>query len=157
MSNPIEIGLADNQRKDIAEGLSGILADTYILYAKTHGYHWNVTGPLFVSLHTLFEAQYQQLFAALDELAERIRALGVMAPTGLGKYRELSDLQDDPEVPEATSMVRNLQSDHEHIIRKLRTVIGQAAEAGDEGTADMLTTRLEEHEKTAWMLRSLVG
>lgn len=157
MSEQIEIGLADNQRKQVAEGLSRILADTYVLYAKTHAYHWNVTGPMFQSLHTMFEEQYQQLFAALDELAERIRALGVLAPSGLGTYQSLAGLKDDPSNPDAVSMVRNLQHDHEAVIRELRKVIATAADAGDEGTADMLTARMEEHEKTAWMLRSMAA
>ncbi len=157
MSENIAIGLEDNQRKQIADGLSRVLANTFVLYTKTHGYHWNVTGPLFHSLHQMFEEQYRELFDALDELAERIRALGELAPTGLATYKSLSELSDDGSTPEAIVMVNNLVKDHEAVIRHLRTVISEAADLGDEGTADMLTARLEVHEKTAWMLRSMAA
>lgn len=153
----IDIGLEDNQRKQIAAELHRVLANTFALYQKTHSYHWNVTGPHFQSLHVMFEEQYQQLFAALDELAERTRALGVYAPEGRKAFQDLVDLPDDASVPEAFDMVRNLVRDHETVIKLLRKVIDQASEAGDEGTADMLTARLEEHEKTAWMLRSFAA
>ncbi len=153
----IDIGLEDNQRKEIAASLAKVLANTQALYQKTHGYHWNVTGPQFQTLHVMFEGQYTQLFTALDELAERIRALGVHAPGSRKELAALADLGDDAGVPDATTMVANLLGDHETVIKHLRGVISQAAEAGDEGTADMLTARIEEHEKTAWMLRSMLA
>ncbi|MGF1455249.1 MAG: Dps family protein [Alphaproteobacteria bacterium] len=157
MSENISIGLEDNQRKQVVDGLSRVLANTFILYTKTHGYHWNVTGPLFHSLHEMFEEQYTDLFEATDELAERIRALGEMAPTGVKSFQSLSELADDDTVPEAVTMVKNLVKDHETVIRHMRTVIAEAADLGDEGTADMLTARMEEHEKAAWMLRSIAA
>ena len=153
----VEIGLSDNQRKEIAAGVSKVLADTFVLYTKTHGYHWNVTGPRFRSLHLMFEEQYTELFNALDDLAERIRALGVFAPAGAKQFADLASLEDDTSVPDAEAMIGNLTADHETMSRSLRAVITQAEEAGDQGTADLLTARLQEHEKAAWMLRSLRG
>ncbi len=153
----IEIGLADNQRKEIAEGLAKVLADTYVLYTKTHGYHWNVTGPRFRSLHEMFEEQYTELWQALDVLAERIRALGVYAPAGATQFAELSRLSDDAGVPDADTMLVNLTKDHEHMSRTLRELVAAVADAGDEGTADLLTARMQKHDETAWMLRSMAA
>ncbi len=154
MATKIEIGLEENQRKQVAAGLSGILADTFVLYNKTLGYHWNVTGPMFHSLHDMFEGQYEDLGEALDDLAERIRSVGEVAPTGPSAYLKLSSLEEDTTTPEAMQMVTNLLTDNEAVIRNLREVIKTAQDVGDEGTADMLTARMEKHEETAWMLRA---
>ncbi|MGB8360316.1 MAG: Dps family protein [Acidimicrobiia bacterium] len=150
----INTGLADTARKEIAEGLSRLLADTYTLYLKTHGYHWNVTGPMFRSLHLMFEEEYLELRDAVDEIAERVRALDHKAP---GSYQEMADLtsiSEDPGEPDAMQMVRRLAEGHETVIRTARAVVGVAEAAGDVATADMATTRIEIHEKTAWMLRA---
>ncbi len=157
MVNSTNIGLEDNQRKEIADHLSRVLANTFVLYGKTHGYHWNVKGIEFPGLHTMFEEQYTQLFEALDELAERIRALGVDAPHSPTVMATLATVSNDNANPDAKAMVEALLNDHEIVIRDLRVVIAKAAELGDEGTADMLTARMEEHEKTAWMLRATAG
>lgn len=150
----LNTGLNDNQRKKIASALARILADTHVLYLKTHGYHWNVTGPHFQSLHTLFEEQYTELFEALDELAERIRALGEFAPGSTKQFLELATLSEDPSVPDANAMLTNLVQDNEALVRSLRSAIEEAEEAGDAATADLLTERLDKHEQAAWMLRS---
>ncbi len=149
-------GLEDNARKSIAEALTHILADSYTLYIKTHFYHWNVTGMQFQALHALFEEQYTELATAVDELAERIRSLGYYAPGSLWAFSELKSIDEDKQVPEtAQEMVTNLLDAHEILIRSLREAVSQAADAGDEVTAGLLTDRLTTHEKTAWMLRSL--
>lgn len=157
METNLNIGLADNQRMDVADGLNKVLANTFVLYTKTHAYHWNVTGPLFQSMHTLLEEQYTDLFEAIDDLAERVRALGVFVPFGSKQVLDLATVTNEGAIPEAIAMARELASDHETVIRQLREVIASASEAGDEGTADMLTGRMEEHEKAAWMLRSLAA
>ncbi len=152
----IDIGIAEGQRKDIADGLSRLLADTYTLYLKTHNYHWNVTGPMFQTLHTMFETQYNELALAVDEIAERIRALGMPAPGSYKAYAELSSIAEEDGVPAATDMIANLVKGHEAVARTARSVFPAADEANDEPTADLLTQRMQVSEKAAWMLRSLL-
>ena len=152
----IDIGISKADRKQIADGLSRLLADSYTLYLKTHNFHWNVTGPMFNTLHLMFETQYNELALAVDALAERIRALGARAP---GTYRELSALtsiEEDTDEPDATEMIRRLVRGQEAVARTARGVFATAAAANDQPTADLLTQRLQVHEKTAWMLRSLL-
>lgn len=155
---PIAIGLDDNARTGIAEGLAKALAGTYALALKTQNFHWNVTGPRFHSLHALFEEQYTDLAAATDDLAERIRALGGVAPGGLARFANLSPIEDAPEVPPgADVMVTTLAADHDTLSRTLRALVVEAADIGDEATADLLTGRLATHEKAGWMLRATAG
>jgi starvation-inducible DNA-binding protein len=153
---PIDIGIPDDQRAAIAEGLGRVLADSTVLYAKTHGFHWNVTGPMFNTLHLMFMDQYTELWTALDLIAERIRALGFPAPYGGATYAGLSSIPESQGVPAALAMVRELVEGHEAVARTIRTVFATAAAADDQPTADLLTQRLQIHEKTAWMLRSLL-
>ena len=153
---PIDIGIPADRRAQIAQGLGRVLADSTVLYAKTHGFHWNVTGPMFNTLHLMFMGQYTELWTALDEIAERIRALGHMAPFGGSTYRDLSTIPESNGVPPALAMVRELVEGHEAVARTIRSVFAVADEAGDQPTADLLTQRLQIHEKTAWMLRSLL-
>ena len=153
---PIDIGIPAEQRAQIAEGLGRVLADSTVLYAKTHGFHWNVTGPMFNTLHLMFMEQYTELWTALDEIAERIRALGHQAPFGGSIYRDLSCIPESQGVPAAMEMVRELVQGHEAVARTIRAVFVVADEANDQPTADLLTQRLQIHEKTAWMLRSLM-
>lgn len=151
----VNIGIKKADRQAIADGLSHVLADTYMLYLKTHGYHWNVTGPMFSALHALFELQYTELHNAADLIAERIRALGHFAPTGFATYAELSSIKDeDSEVPQALDMVRALAEGHEALTRTCRNAFRPAEKASDQPTMDLLTTRMEASEKAAWMLRS---
>ena len=152
----MDIGINEKDRKKIAEGLSHLLADTYTLYLKTHYFHWNVTGPMFNTLHLMFETQYNELALAVDAVAERIRALDFYAP---GTYKEFSKLTSIPEtenVPKAQDMIKKLVAGHEAVCRTARTVFPAAEKAADEASADLLTQRLQVHEKTAWMLRSLL-
>ena len=153
---PIDIGIPADRRAQIAQGLGRVLADSTVLYAKTHGFHWNVTGPMFNTLHLMFMEQYTELWNALDEIAERIRALGHMAPFGGSTYRDLSTIPETNGVPPAMAMVRELVEGHEAGARTIRTVFELADGANDQPTADLLTQRLQIHEKTAWMLRSLL-
>ena len=148
--------LGENARNQIAEGLSRVLADTYALYLKTHNYHWNVEGPKFRALHMMFEEEYTELATAVDEIAERIRALGRYAPGSYEQFAELATVKGETEVPKAEEMVRRLVADMETVCGTIRTVLPQAQEAGDEVTADLLIGRLAVHEKATWMLRSLV-
>lgn len=152
----MDIGISEKDRKEIADGLSHLLADTYTLYLKTHNFHWNVTGPMFNTLHLMFMEQYTELWTALDEIAERIRALGHMAPFGGSTYRDLSTIPETNGVPPALAMVRELVEGHEAVARTIRSVFELADGANDQPTADLLTQRLQIHEKTAWMLRSLL-
>jgi starvation-inducible DNA-binding protein len=152
----VDIGIAESQRGEIAEGLSGLLADTFTLYLKTHNFHWNVTGPMFRSLHLMFEEQYNELWLALDQIAERIRALGFPAPATYAEYAKLSSIKETMGTPEATEMVRILVEGHEAVARRARKFFPQVDEANDEPTADLLTQRMQVHEKTAWMLRALL-
>ncbi len=150
----VHIGIDANSRKQIADGLSVLLAESYMLYLKTHGYHWNVTGPFFSSLHTLFEQQYTELAQAIDEIAERIRAIGFYAPASFSEFDKLSAIKEDSGIPKAMEMVQNLAVDNEHIIETSRKVLPLCAEFGDEASLDLLTQRLHVHSKSAWMLRS---
>lgn len=150
----INIGIEESQRQAIAEGLSRLLADSYTLYLKTHNYHWNVTGPMFSTLHAMFETQYSELATAVDEIAERIRALGAFAPGSYSAYAKLSAVPEAAGVPSAEQMLKDLVADHETVVRTAREVFPVAEAAGDEASADLLTQRLQLHEKTAWMLRS---
>ena len=152
----IDIGIAENERVAIAQGLSHLLADTYTLYLKTHNFHWNVTGPQFQTLHLMFETHYTELAQAVDVIAERIRALGSFAPGTYAQFVKLSSIKEETEIPKATDMIRLLVEGHESVIRTARKLFPQAQEADDEATADLLTQRIQTHEKTAWMLRSLL-
>jgi len=156
MAMQIDIGIPDASRQQIADGLGRLLADTYGLYLKTHAFHWNVTGPQFNTLHTMFMTQYTELWAALDEIAERIRALGHFAPGSYAQYAALTSIRDEPGVPKANDMIRQLVEGHETVARTARSIFPLAEEGNDESTADLLTQRLQIHEKTAWMLRSLL-
>lgn len=150
----INIGISEERRKEIAGALSKVLADSYMLYLKTHNYHWNVTGELFHSLHEQFEEQYTELAEAVDEIAERIRALGYRAPGSFQEFSELTSIKEDQEEPKALEMVRRLALGNEQVLKTARTALKPAAEAEDEATVDLLTQRLNVHSKTAWMLRS---
>ena len=152
----INTGIAAEDRATIADGLSHLLADTYTLYLKTHNFHWNVTGPMFQTLHTMFEQQYTELWAALDEVAERIRALGQPAPGSYGAFARLTSIKEEEGVPEAKEMIRQLVAGHEAVAKTARSIFPAAEEGRDEVTADLLTQRMTVHEKTAWMLRSLL-
>lgn len=152
----INIGIDEDDRIAIAEGLSRLLADSYTAYLKTHNFHWNVTGPMFQTLHTLFETQYMELATAVDEIAERIRALGVNAPGSYAAFGELSSIEEEEGFPAAEEMIRQLVIAQETIVRTARTTMDIAADADDEPTADLLTQRMQIHEKNAWMLRSLL-
>ena len=155
-SLPIDIGIPDAQRLPIAEGLGRVLADSTVLYSKTHGFHWNVTGPMFNTLHLMFMEHYTELWTALDGIAERIRALGFPAPYGGGAIARLASIPETEGTPAALAMVRELVIGHEAVARTIRAVFVLADEANDQPTADLLTQRLQVHEKTAWMLRSLL-
>ena len=152
----IDIGISAADRAKIAKGLSVLLADSYTLYLMTHNFHWNVTGPMFNTLHLMFMEQYTELWTALDAIAERIRALGHMAPYGGSTYRDLSSIPESSGVPAAMAMVRELVEGHEAVARTIRSVFSLADAANDQPSADLLTQRLQIHEKTAWMLRSLL-
>jgi starvation-inducible DNA-binding protein len=157
MALPIDIGITESNRGAIAQGLSRLLADTYTLYLTTHNFHWNVTGPMFNTLHDMFMVQYTELWNAVDPIAERIRSLGHPAPGSYAQFKSLSSIGDVPSTPpKALEMVRILVHGHEAVARTARAVFPTADEAGDQPTADLLTQRLDIHEKTAWMLRSLL-
>lgn len=153
----INIGINQADRKEIADGLSRLLADSYTLYLKTHNFHWNVTGPMFNTLHTMFEGQYTELATAVDEIAERIRALGEPAPGSYAQFAELTVISEETGTPKAEEMIRQLVEGQEAIARTARSVFPAAEKAGDEPTADLLTQRIQLHEKNAWMLRSLLA
>ena len=152
----IEIGISDQDREAIAAGLSRLLADSYTLYLKTHNYHWNVTGPLFNTLHLMFETQYTELAMAVDEIAERIRALGVAAPGSYADFSRLTAIEEAAGGESAEEMIRQLVIGQETVVRTARDVFPPADEANDEPTADLLTQRMQIHEKNAWMLRSML-
>ncbi|MEL6367183.1 MAG: Dps family protein [Pseudomonadota bacterium] len=152
----IDIGIDKADREAIAEGLSRLLADSYTTYLKTHNFHWNVTGPMFATLHTLFETQYTELSTAVDEIAERIRALGVFAPGSYAAFSKLSVIEEETGNPDAKGMLKQLVAAQEAVARTARTVMPLAEKASDEPTADLLTQRMQIHEKNAWMLRSLL-
>ena len=152
----IDIGIDARARKKIADDLAHVLADTYTLYLKTHAFHWNVEGPMFNTLHQMFMEQYTELWNALDLIAERIRALGFPAPGTNSEYARLSSIDESPGVPDALEMVQLLVKGHEAVARTARKGFPSAEKASDESTVDLLTQRLQVHEKTAWMLRSLL-
>ncbi|MFW6359555.1 MAG: Dps family protein [Chroococcales cyanobacterium] len=156
-STPVNIGIEEKDRKDIAHGLSRLLADTYTLYLKTHYFHWNVTGPLFHSLHAMFEQEYTELAIAVDDIAERIRTLGYPAPGSYSEFAELASIKETRGVPDAEDMVRILIEGNEAVVRTARSVFPTAERVNDEATVDLITERMRTHEKTAWMLRSMLS
>lgn len=153
----IDIGISEEDRKSIVDGLSHLLADTYVLYLKTHNFHWNVTGPMFNTLHLMFEGQYTELALAVDSIAERIRALGFPAPGTYSTYAKLSSIKEEPGVPAAEEMIKQLVEGQEAVVRTARSLFPLLDKVSDEPTADLLTQRMQAHEKTAWMLRSLLA
>lgn len=153
----INIGMSDEQRQLVANGLAKLLADSYSLYIKTHNYHWNVTGHQFNALHTMFENQYMELATAIDEIAERIRALGHLAPGSYREFSALTDITDGDNTQSAEDMVRDLVSSQETIVRTCRALFPTAEAAADEPTCDLLTARMQLHEKNAWMLRATLA
>ncbi|ABI38061.1 MULTISPECIES: DNA starvation/stationary phase protection protein DpsA [Shewanella] len=153
----INIGINQSHREEIAAGLNQLLADSYSLYLKTHSFHWNVTGPMFTSLHLLFEQQYTELALAVDLIAERVRALGARALGSYSAYAKLTEIREDQGVTKAETMIRELLSDQEVVIRNARALYPLVSQANDEATADLLTQRIQLHEKNAWMLRSLLS
>lgn len=156
MAEDMNIGIDEKQREEICNGLSKLLADSYTLYVKTHNFHWNVTGPQFTTLHALFETFYIELADAVDVIAERIRALGFPAPGSCEQFMALTVIKGETGIPDAESMTRQLMEDHELVVRTARSIFPAAENAGDEPTADLLTHRMQYHEKAAWMLRSLL-
>ena len=152
----INTGINETDRKEIAEGLSRLLADSYTLYLKTHNFHWNVKGPMFQTLHLMFETQYTELALAVDLIAERIRALGFPAPAPYSDFSRISSIKEDQGVPDAESMIRLLIIGQEAVVRTARSIFPLIDRVNDEPSADLLTQRMQVHEKTAWMLRSLL-
>ena len=152
----IDIGIPEKDRKAIAAGLSKLAADNFTLYLKTHNFHWNVTGPMFQTLHLMFETQYNELWLASDAIAERIRALGFPAPGSYADFGKLTIIKDSKGIPKAVDMIKELVAGHEATARTARDLFAPADKAGDEATADLRTQRIQIHEKTAWMLRSLL-
>jgi starvation-inducible DNA-binding protein len=152
----INIGIAESDRRAVAGELSKLLADSYTLYLKTHNFHWNVTGPMFQTLHIMFEQQYTELATAVDLIAERIRALGVFAPATYSEFLKLSSIKEPAGIPHFKDMIHQLIDGHETVSRSARAAYAMADKANDEASADLLTQRMQLHEKTAWMLRSLV-
>ncbi len=154
MNKPINIGINEQDRIAVGEGLSRLLADTYSLYLQTHNFHWNVTGPFFQSLHTLFEEHYNELAVAVDDIAERIRALGLIAPATYTEFAKLSSIHEIAGNISANEMLEHLVESHETVVRTARNILTLAADADDESSASLLSDRLVVHEKTAWMLRA---
>jgi starvation-inducible DNA-binding protein len=152
----IDIGIEATKREEIAGGLSRVLADSYTLYLKTHNFHWNVTGPMFQTLHLMFETQYNELALAVDLVAERIRSLGAPAPGTYAEFGKLSSIKEPVGVPKARDMIKQLVEGQEAVVRTARAMFPLVEKAGDEATADLLTQRIQLHEKTAWMLRALL-
>lgn len=155
--NKIDLGMTDKQRKNIADGVSRLLADSYMLYIKTHNYHWNVEGPMFNTLHIMFMEQYTELWNSLDLIAERIRALGEYAPGTYREFSKITSIIESEKVPKAEKMIEELLHGHEIVIQTARSLYPAAEEGNDEVTMDLLTQRLQVHEKTAWMLRSILS
>lgn len=153
---PIEIGISAEDRQSIASALGAFMADTYTLYLKTHKFHWNVKGPMFQTLHIMFETHYNELWMAVDVIAERIRALGFLAPGSYSEFAQLTSINEESGEPNATQMIQALVAGHESVIRTARIIFPNAEKAGDQVTLDLLTQRMQIHEKTAWMLRSLL-
>jgi starvation-inducible DNA-binding protein len=157
MTATIDTGLTKAERSDVARELSKVLADSFAVYLKTHGYHWNVRGPEFFSYHTLLEEQYREVWAALDEIAERIRALGEFAPQAHSTFANLTSIKDGDPENDAPAMLKELMKDHETVIATCRAALTVADDDGDDVSVDLLTQRLAAHEKAAWMLRSTLG
>ncbi len=156
MNSKIDIGINEKNREEIAKGLSRLLADTYTLYLKTHNFHWNVTGPMFQTLHVMFEGQYTEMAGAVDAVAERIRSLGVKAPGSYQEFSKLTSISESIGDKSANQMIAELVAGHEAVTKTARSIFPIVDEAHDEPTADLLTQRMQIHEKTAWMLRSLL-
>jgi len=156
MKMKIDIGISDKDRKEVAGGLSKLLADTYTLYLKTHSFHWNVEGPMFQTLHIMFMEQYTEMWNALDVIAERIRSLGTYAPGTYAELSALSSVKESKGIPKAPKMIEEAVHGHEQVIKTIRQIFESAEKAKDQTTMDVLTQRLDIHEKTAWMLRSLL-
>ncbi len=152
----MDIGIEQPARKRIADGLARLLADTYTLYLKTHNFHWNVTGPMFQTLHLMFETEYNELALAVDLIAERIRALGFPVSASYSSFGKLSSIREATDVPKAEEMIRQMVEGQEAVVRTARSLLATAEEANDQPTLDLLTQRMQVHEKTAWMLRSLL-
>lgn len=152
----VDIGIPKKDRESIAKNLSKLLADTYSLYLKTHGFHWNITGPMFNTLHTMFETEYNELWTAADVIAERIRALDIYAPGSYTQFAKLTSIPEETGIPDWKGMVQQLVDGHETAARTARATFKAADKADDQPTADLATQRMQEHEKTAWMLRSLL-
>ncbi len=152
----VNTGIDENHRRAISDGLGHFLADTYTLYLKTHNFHWNVTGPMFPSLHKMFEEEYQELASAVDEIAERIRALGFHAPGTYRDFIQLTSIEEADGFPSANEMIQQLMEDQEAVARTARSILPIAQKASDQATLDLLTERMQAHEKTAWKLRSLI-
>jgi len=157
MADAVNIGIEESDRRAIADGLGRLLADSYTLYLKTHNFHWNVTGPMFNTLHLMFEGQYTELATAVDEIAERIRALGFPAPGSYAAFGKLTSIDEAEDVPSAEDMIRQLVEGQEAVVWTARAVFPAAESASDEPTADLLTQRMQIHEKNAWMLRSMLA
>ncbi|WP_339871662.1 Dps family protein [uncultured Brevundimonas sp.] len=157
MTTTIDTGLTKTERTDVARELTKVLADSFAVYLKTHGYHWNVRGPEFFSLHTLLEQQYREIWEALDTIAERIRALGEFAPQGYATFANLTSIKDGDAEQDAPAMLKELMKDHETLIATARSALKAAEGEGDDVSVDLLTVRLAEHEKAAWMLRATLG
>jgi starvation-inducible DNA-binding protein len=156
MQPKINIGISEPAREEISKGLGQVLADTYTLYLKTHNFHWNVTGPMFNTLHVMFEGQYTELALAVDLIAERIRALDDFAPGSYAEFSKLTSIQEAKGVPNAKEMIAQLLEGNEAVVRTARSVFPVAEKGNDEATLDLLTQRIQLHEKTAWMLRSML-
>ena len=151
----IDIGIKESDRVEIAEGLKRLLADTYTLYLQTHNFHWNVTGPQFRELHLMFEEHYNEMAVAVDDIAERIRTLDVVAPGTYKEFARLSSVKEVDNIPSGTEMVDILTQGHEQVVRTCREALKMAQEAADESTSALVSDRMRIHEKTAWMLRAL--
>lgn len=156
MSN-IDIGISQEDRENVALNLKKLLADSYTLYLQTHNFHWNVTGPMFPQLHAMFEVQYTELSIAVDDVAERIRSLGIAAPGTYKAFAELSSIKEVDGVPDAAEMISLLTLGHEQVVRTCRAALTQAQSADDESSASLISDRMRIHEKTAWMLRALIA
>ena len=155
-SNEINIGISEKDRKTVCKGLNKLLSDSYILYLKTQNYHWNVTGPMFQSLHLLFENQYQEQAIAVDEIAERIRALGEYAPGSFAAFSKISSIKEESSIPATEEMIYNLIHGNEAVVTTAREIVSLADECEDDVTSDLMINRMQIHEKNAWMLRSLI-
>ena len=153
----INIGISEKDRKSVCRGLNKLLADSYLLYLKTQNYHWNVTGKMFRSLHTLFEEQYQELAASIDDIAERIRALGEFAPGSFSNFAKVTSIKEENSIPSAEEMIHNLVVGNEAVVTTARELISLTDDCEDDVTADLLVDRMQVHEKNAWMLRSMIA